>query len=104
MRQGLIKIGATQGLTIPDGDEKPEQVYVWVIADPEVRSIQVIVDGEYKDEELSPRDILIEGWVGYEIPMKMKLTRMQANGLAKLLIDALGVDAPGRQEVPASLS
>ncbi len=75
MSKDYVKIGATIGLTGDTGDEKPEQVYVYV-------------------QPRSHRPILVQGWVGYSIPMQMRLTHNQAVELAALLAKA--VEEKGR--------
>jgi hypothetical protein len=67
------KIGTSFGLA-QDCDEdtyRPEQVYVW------------------KESHDVRRPIRIEGWVGYRIPMQMRLTRDQTKSLIGLLVEAL---------------
>ncbi len=65
-----MKIGTTDGLTGGSGTDAPEQVYVYV-------------------QPRSTRPILVEGWVGYSVPMKMSLTHNQAVQLSALLAKAI---------------
>lgn len=79
MKTYINKRGATKGLAQDCSREehKPEQVYVFT-----------------KDwaEEADGRPIEIQGWVGYDIPERMRLTRAQAKELAFLLIEAVTDD------------
>ena len=68
-------VGATQGLTHPCSDTEPEQVYVYTQPD-------------------CDRPILIEGWKGYSVPQRLRLTKLQAHGLRDLLNEALEGDLP----------
>ncbi len=70
MTKDYVKIGTTNGLTGSIGDNKPEQVYVYV-------------------QPRSNRPILVQGWVGYAIPMLMQLTHNQAVELSALLTKAI---------------
>ena len=67
------KLGTTQGLTHPCSDTEPEQVYVYT-------------------QPGCVRPILIEGWKGYSVPQRLRLTRLQARGLRDLLNEALESD------------
>ncbi len=70
MARDYVKVGTTTGLRGDTGDEKPEQVYVYV-------------------QPKSNRPILVQGWVGYRIPMQIRLTHNQAVELAALLEKAI---------------
>ncbi len=72
-RKNYTKIGTTRGLSqLGMSNDSPEQVYVWID----------------KDED-AHRPILIEGWHGYQVPMKMLITRDQAKELIPVLLDAV---------------
>jgi hypothetical protein len=78
------KVGATTGLVIPcEAPDRPEQVYVWVDTDP---AVTTVVSDDYGKVV---RPVRIEGWVGYSIPTRMRLTRHQAKDLCRLLMEAL---------------
>lgn len=71
-RSQLRKIGTTVGLSQSCASpDRPEQVYVWI------------------DEDDPTRPVVIEGWVGYAVPMKMRVTPAQARELLPLLAEAL---------------
>lgn len=73
MRRGLRKLGATHGLSQScEKPDKPEQVYVAI------------------DTEDPVRPVVIEGWVGYAVPMRLRLTPAQARELLPLLAEAVG--------------
>jgi hypothetical protein len=64
-------LGTTVGLAQPCGKpDRPEQVYVKI------------------SETDTDRPVVIEGWVGYAIPMRMCLTARQARELLPLLAQA----------------
>lgn len=70
-REELTRVGVTYGLSQTGmADDAPEQVYVWTIED-------------------ENRPVVIEGWVGYRIPMQMRVTRDQATKMIGLLAEAL---------------
>jgi hypothetical protein len=72
-RDGLTPVGNTTGLAVQTCDKathRIEQVLVYT------------VEGE-------THPILIEGWVGYEIPERMRLTKRQATDLIGLLAQAV---------------
>ena len=68
---GYHKIGQTYGLAQRKMDDTaPEQVLVHVGPD-------------------ADRPVIMHGWVGYRVPMKMELTYRQTRDLIGLLTDAL---------------
>lgn len=77
MRTGLRRIGVSFGLSHPCPDEEsPEQLYVFI-------------DERGEGVANPDRPIWIEGWIGYGIPQRMKLTKRQARDLLPLLVDAV---------------
>jgi hypothetical protein len=74
-RDNLTSIGQTQGLAVTTCDRETysaEQVYVWL------------------DTVTHPsHPIYIEGWVGYAIPSRLRMTRKQASELIGLLAQAI---------------
>ncbi len=72
----MITVGCTTGLSIETCDKatySAEQVLVWL------------------DPMTNPRaPVLIEGWVGYEIPGRIRMTKKQATDLIALLAQAVG--------------
>jgi hypothetical protein len=74
-RDHLTAVGTTTGLAVTTCDEQTfsaEQVYVWT------------------DTVTHPsHPIYIEGWVGYSIPSRLRMTRKQATELIGLLAQAI---------------
>lgn len=74
-RDDLTRVGTTKGLAVSTCDEQTfsaEQVYV------------------FSDTVTHPsHPVYIEGWVGYSIPSRLRMTRKQASELIGLLAQAL---------------
>jgi len=70
-RPGLTMVGTTYGLASPHPSGSPEQVYVLTVDDDPARPI------------------LVEGWCGYDIDSRLRLTRRQATELIGLLAQAV---------------
>lgn len=67
------KVGTTLGLVQEGSGDRGgvEQGYVFL------------------DPHDNHRPVIVEGWVGYSVEGRMRLTRRQATELSKLLIDAV---------------
>jgi len=73
-RDNLTKVGNTYGLAASTCDKATHRIEQVLVH---------IVKGE-------THPVLVEGWVGYEIPERMRLTKRQATELIGLLAQAVG--------------
>jgi len=74
-RDDLLHVGNTFGIAATTCDKETHRIEQVLVH---------IVPGE-------THPVLIEGWIGYEIPERMRLTKRQATELVGILAQAVGM-------------